>query len=354
MSTKYNNLKFLYFPEHLQAIREGRILAPVHIRIKPINRCNHDCWYCAYRVSNLQLGKDIDLGDVISAEKMSEIALDVIDMGVKAVTFSGGGEPLLYKTLPEIMETLAGGGIRIGALSNGSNLKARVADAFADYGTWIRISLDGWDDESYAKARNVKHGTYTQLMENMQSFSKRSTKCVLGTSFIIDQQNHAHVYDLCTQMKDVGASHVKLSGVITSNDGRECNEYHKNITGNVRDQIDQAMDLEDEEFSIINSYHSLDEKFDKTYTSCPSLTYLTIIGADCNVYTCHDKAFNHEGMLGSIKERSFKDFWFSEENRNRIHAVDPSKMCQHHCADNARNLALFDQLSLDPNHIDFV
>ena len=65
MSRLYSNLKFLRFREQLDALAQGGLAAPVHVRIKPINRCNHNCWYCAYRVGNLQLGEDIDLNDRI-------------------------------------------------------------------------------------------------------------------------------------------------------------------------------------------------------------------------------------------------------------------------------------------------
>ena len=41
--TLYSNLKFLRFPQHIEALRTRHVVAPVHIRIKPINRCNHDC-----------------------------------------------------------------------------------------------------------------------------------------------------------------------------------------------------------------------------------------------------------------------------------------------------------------------
>ena len=81
---------------------------------------------------------------------MAEIVEDLLDMGVEAVTFSGGGEPLLYPGLAEIITRLAGGGIRIGSLTNGSQLRGKVADVFAAHGTWIRVSIDGWDSESYA------------------------------------------------------------------------------------------------------------------------------------------------------------------------------------------------------------
>ena len=81
-------------------MKKKKIVSPVHVRIKPINKCNHDCWYCAYRVSNVQLGDQMQERDMIPYEKLNEIAEDIIDMEVKALTFSGGGEPVLYKKLP--------------------------------------------------------------------------------------------------------------------------------------------------------------------------------------------------------------------------------------------------------------
>jgi len=52
----------------------------------------------------------MDEKDQIPKKKMIELAHEFVEIGVKAVTFSGGGEPLLYKPLPEIIDILAGGG----------------------------------------------------------------------------------------------------------------------------------------------------------------------------------------------------------------------------------------------------
>ena len=46
---------------------------------------------------DLQLGEEIDVRDSIPEDKMNEIVDDLVKMDVKAVTFSGGGEPFLYK-----------------------------------------------------------------------------------------------------------------------------------------------------------------------------------------------------------------------------------------------------------------
>jgi len=354
MPKLYSNLKFLRYTDHIQAIKTRQLVAPVHVRIKPINHCNHNCWYCAYRADQLQLGEGMDVKDRIPDHKMFEIVEDLVEIGVEAVTFSGGGEPLIYKALPEVAERLAKGGIRVAALTNGANLKGRMADAFAEHGTWLRVSIDAWDDESYAKSRGIKAGEFSRVIENMRAFSARESKCVLGVSFIISSDNVEHLYEACALFKEVGVNHVKLSAAVVSSDVRENNRYHRSITGRAVELIDRAFTLSDEQFSVINHYHELEERFDKTYETCPFLQFLTVIGADLSVYTCQDKAYNETGRLGSIKDRSFKEFWFSEENHHRLYGIDPSRNCRHHCVAHGKNLAIMEYLDIDPEHGRFV
>lgn len=354
MATLYSSMKFLRFADTLDAVANGRVVPPVHVRIKPINRCNHHCWYCAYRADNLQLGSDMVEADSIPPQKMREITEDLIAMGVKAVTFSGGGEPLLYKTLPETVERLAQGGVRVATLTNGSNLRGRMADAFAAYGTWVRISLDAWDDESYAKSRGVRLGDFSRLMDNIADFAARGSTCVLGVSFIVDRDNHRHVADVCVRLKDAGVNHVKVSGAVVSNDAAETNAYHAEIKAETALQIERACKLRSASFSVLDHYHDIGERFDKDYETCPFLQFLTVIGADLKVYTCQDKAYTSDGTLGSIADRSFRDYWLSNENRIRMAEVDPSRLCRHHCVAHTKNMAILEHLSLDRDHAMFV
>ncbi|MEG3641240.1 radical SAM protein [Magnetococcus sp. PR-3] len=354
MAKLYSHLKFLRFQSHLQALQEKRVEAPVHIRIKPTNICNQDCWYCAYKVSHLQLGENMVERDVIPEAKMHEIADDCIEMGVKAVTFSGGGEPLVYKPLPDIVEKLAKGGIRVASLTNGVNLKGRMADAFANHATWIRISIDAWDGPSYVKARGVKADEFDRVLQNIRNFTARNSRCVLGISFIVTKDNAEHLYDAVKLFKEAGVNHVKLSGTVIANSGAENNAYHRPLMPTVNAQIAQAKTLATDDFGVIDYYHELEERFDKPYNSCPFLQFLTVIGADQRVYTCQDKAYTDLGQLGSIEGRRFKDFWFSEENRQRMFAFDPSQNCNHHCVSHTKNLAILDYLNLDPDHGLFV
>lgn len=354
MSTVYSSLKFLQFTDRLEALKDRRLVAPVHVRLKPTNRCNHDCWYCCYRSETLSLGESMVEADAIPEGKIFEIADDLVDMGVKAVTFSGGGEPLIYRPLPQVIERLAKGGVRVASLTNGVNLQNHMADAFAEFATWIRISIDGWDEDSYVAARGAKEGEFSRVIQNIRNFTARGSNCSLGISYIITRDNHTRIVDLCRLMKDCGVSHVKLYGVIVGNDARANNQYHAEIERDVRAAIDEARKLDDATFSIVDHYHEMDERFEKAYETCPFLQFQTVIGADCTVYSCHDKAYTQAGVMGSIRDRSFKEFWFSEENERRHREINPSRDCRHHCTAHRSNLAILEYLSLNPDHGVFV
>lgn len=356
MGLLYTKMKVFHYKVKVDSLPKeaDSILSPLHIRIKPTNVCGHNCWYCAYRASHLQLGKDMVVKDFIPKGKMMEIIDDVAEMGVKAVTFSGGGDPLFYPHILDASKKLARTSVRFAALTNGSRLQGEVAELFAHRGTWLRVSIDGWDDESYARYRSVAAGEFTNVMRNMEEFKRYGGKCYLGVSLIVDRENAPHMYEFIGRLKNIGVSSVKVCPCIVSNEGKENNAYHLPIFDQVKQFTQKAIaDFSDVSFEIFDSYHTLDDKFGKDYDWCPYLQILPVIGADLNVYPCQDKAYNlDEGLIGSIKERRFKDFWFSEADK--FFRINPAKVCNHHCVANDKNKMILEYLNADPDHMGFV
>ena len=356
MKLLYTKMKIFHFKEKVDSLPldTAKIMPPVHIRIKPTNSCNHHCWYCAYRASNLQLGKDMSLKDHIPKEKMLEIIDDIAEMQVKAVTFSGGGEPFCYPYLLDAIKMLSSTQVKFAALTHGALLEGELAEVFAYKGTWIRISIDGWDDESYAVYRKVKKVEFSKVMNNMKEFKKLRGKCYLGACLIVDKRNVLHIYDFIKRLKDTGVDSVKISPCIVSNDGKENNLYHQPLFSQVKEQIKKSVaDLAEDSFEIYDAYHELGQKFEKDYVWCPYLQIMPVIGADLNVYACHDKAYNFdEGLLGSIKDCRFKDFWFRD--KKQFFQINPSLHCNHHCAVNTNNKLIIDYLNVDKGHLEFV
>lgn len=357
MGTLYSRMKVFHFKEKLAGLPKSvdKISPPIQIRIKPTNVCGHNCWYCAYRVDNLQLGKDMVIRDYIPKEKMMEIIDDVAEIGVKSVTFSGGGDPFHYPFLLETVKKLAQSPVKFASLTHGAKLSGEIADVFAHHGTWLRISIDGWDSESYAKYREVSTRVFGMVMSNMENFSKiKGRRCYLGVVLIVDNKNYTHVYEMIQRIGSVGANSIKISPVIVSNDRLENNNYHRPIFDCVKDQVSRAQsDIKNNSFEIFDSYHLLNEKFEKEYTWCPYIQITPVIGADCKVYSCHDKAYNlEEGLIGSIKDQRFKDFWFSD--KNNFFNINPSVHCNHHCVMNAHNKMILEYLEVDKDHLEFV
>lgn len=352
----YTPTKIFHFREKIDSLSpdNDRIEPPIHIRIKPTNVCNHSCRYCAYKVDSLQLGKDMIRKDYIPREKMTEILDDISEMGVKSVTFSGGGEPFCYPYLLESVKKLSKTKVKFATLTNGSKLQGELAEIFSHHATWIRISMDGWDDESYSYYRRVPEGEFSGIIRNIENFKKIKGKCFIGVSLIIDNKNAGHIYEFINRIKNAGVNSIKVSPCIVSNTAAENNLYHNPIFEKVKEQIERAVsDFGDDGFEINDSYHKLNEAFENKYTWCPFLQILPVIGADLNVYSCHDKAYNlNSGLMGSIKNQRFKDFWFSD--KSNFFKINPSVDCNHHCVANMKNRLILEYLNVDRDHLEFV
>ena len=72
-SKKYSNLKIAWHPEKLRSFVEEKVTSPIFIRFKPTNKCNHNCFYCAYDPGYTGMHSTVDRTDELSREKMLEI-----------------------------------------------------------------------------------------------------------------------------------------------------------------------------------------------------------------------------------------------------------------------------------------
>ncbi len=356
MKRRYSRLKVFHHTNTLNALPRAHpdIASPINIRVKPTNVCNQNCRYCAYRVDALQLGKDMVSSDHLPREKMLEIVDDASKMGIEAMTFSGGGEPFCYPHFEEVLSSLSKTKIAFAALTNGTRLCGVAGDIFRERGTWIRVSVDGWDNKSYAAYRGVSEKAFSKVVANIEAFSKAERQCYLGTSIVVDEMNASHVFELASTLKSSGADSVKISPVIVSNSGAKNNDYHRKLERTVRDEVARVLsDLEDDGFEVFDSYHLQLESFEKSYDWCPYIQLCPVIGANGALYSCHDKAYNDDtGRIGDISTSSLKREWFSD--KSRFFEINPSRDCDHHCVVDKANALIHEYLELDRSHAAFI
>ncbi|MDP6525408.1 MAG: radical SAM protein [Kiritimatiellia bacterium] len=356
MSKLYADNKIFHFSDKLGDIAAGRVTAPVHVRLKPTNRCQHKCHYCCYRNSHLFLNERFNEADEIPTDKMREITADLVSTGVRAVTLSGGGEPLCYPGIEETIRVLTDGGVKLAVLTNGGLLKDDIAGLLAGRATWVRVSMDAADAESYARTRSVPVGEFGEVCDNIRAFTGMAgRKSVLGINFIITKDNSGDVLSFLEMAKGLGVDHVKVSNAIVSTEPSENTDYMAGFFDDVKRQIREADErLTDDTFAVIDKFHSDAESLVRDYDCCPMAQFLTVIAADQNLYTCQDKAYTTSGLLGSIKDSSFAGLWGSDALQARLKELNPSKECRHHCVAHGKNLSLHSYLEADQEHLDFV
>lgn len=112
----------------------GRLI-PIHIQFLPTNKCNMKCRFCSCseRDKNLEI-------EFSQAKKIIKICRNA---GTKAVTITGGGEPLLYPYFSELVDCFKENRIKIGLVSNGL-LLYKVSREVLSKITWCRISNDDY------------------------------------------------------------------------------------------------------------------------------------------------------------------------------------------------------------------
>lgn len=345
-NNKYSEYKIAFFPEKIESFVEGKISAPIYVRIKPTNLCNHNCFFCVYASGYRRektagafhsgMHEDIEHKDVIPTPKMYEILDDLAGIGVRAVTYSGGGEPLMHHDIVPIMRKTKDLGIDLSVLTNGQLLTKERAEILAE-AKWVRVSMDYISGEQIAYQRGIAPSSFQIVMNNIEHFSKiKNRDCDLAVNFIVHHGNHDSIFEMAKRLKDSGVESVRFSPMWIPN----FQEYHASIAASVSEQLAKASVLIDEGFDINTSYNLSGSGFspDRRYARCFFMEIVPVIGADLQVYTCHNKAYDKTGILGSIRDRKFSDLWFSEEMQKVMDGFDPRDRCRHQCANDGKNI----------------
>ena len=146
--------KLFHHQELLEALRNGSGM-PVSAWIAPTDVCNAKCSFCS-------VGERA--GDVLPFGVITGFVDQLHKLGLKSVTLSGGGNPLLYKCkltgkdINDVVDYIHGKGVQVAMITNGMPLvdysmfpgptrrswKNMHPDTL-DKLTWCRISMAGLD-----------------------------------------------------------------------------------------------------------------------------------------------------------------------------------------------------------------
>lgn len=159
---------------HLDRVAGDR--RPITADIFLTNYCNNRCPYCTY-------GRwDLDSGAYSMAyADFVRYAERLIDLGVQGFILTGGGEPTICRDFEKITGWMEERGLHYGINTNFNKLVYFKPD-------YLKVSLDGWDEDSYEKKRGVRR--YGVVRENIRQYAawkrQHSPKTSLGIQCVVN------------------------------------------------------------------------------------------------------------------------------------------------------------------------
>lgn len=108
---------------------QGNKIAPINLEVSPSGMCDSNCPWCFY--------KDEHKKEFIDVDKLKDALVEFKELGLKAITWTGGGEPTLHPRFTDLTRFVDDLEVEQGLITNA--LKTPLYDP--SLFKWIRVSV---------------------------------------------------------------------------------------------------------------------------------------------------------------------------------------------------------------------
>lgn len=278
-----SNNKILYNIENIMSRK------PITADIFLNSACNNKCPYCTYARYKQRSSS------YMTFEAFKDNITILLENGVKGVILTGGGEPTISPDFDKITKYLEKNSIPYGINTNFNVFKEIKPN-------YLKISLDGYDRESYQKARGVdRYDTVIANIKNYLTFKKMfniNTSVGLQTvaTDVVDAIKFYETH------KGLDVDYFNIRPMEST-----CGEYYQEAhAANERIAILsylQELNKLDSRVCINYKWHEVKTQFDKCYANFSQIA----INENSEVMYCCHKPYEIIGRLDD------KDIWEKRE-----------------------------------------
>jgi MoaA/NifB/PqqE/SkfB family radical SAM enzyme len=348
--TPFSSLKAAWHIDRIAELRAGRDVVPTHVHLVLSDLCNQDCHFCAYRMDGGFATEGFADADgnrnpkrFMPTAKAREILEDCARIGVKAIEFTGGGEPSVHPECFDIIAHAQSLGLQTGLVTNGVLLD-RAPQEVLERLTWLRISLDAGTPQTYERIRRSK--AWPKAMAAIERAGDLDGPLV-GVGYVITRENYGELAEAARLCRAAGIAYIRVSAMFSeAEDG-----YYDGLIHEINRQRILAKAYEDEGFKLVDFFDDRLRDLKEArpdYAFCGEQQFVLYIGGDQHVYTCCTNAYTSHGRIGDLREQRFAD-WLAAHRRFDFDA----RGC-HHCQFNDKNRVINFMLAPAPAHVDFV
>jgi MoaA/NifB/PqqE/SkfB family radical SAM enzyme len=357
--------KVLHHLDRVLDFFSGKNADPITLEIDPSNACNHSCPFCISGHIHLSKFKGTELFNrtMMARDFLLRLVKDLSKTEIKAISFTGGGEPTLNPHLKEAIEYLKKNSqIEMGMFTNGTNLERfDLFETIVSSLKWIRISIDAGSKKTYDSLRLTnKTNNFDVVINNIKKLikfkKKNSSNLTIGVGFVISRETVSEVEDFAKIFKNIDIDYCQFKPeIIQIERGQNKEEVNKQISPEfwaheVISKLNKASLILGNKFEC-NSYKVEDlikdpKKYGREYKECIGSQFQPCIGADGEFYVCTNHRGHKEFSYGSLHEKSFEEIWNDLDLRrkmmDKICSIQKFSKCTNLCKPHESNKILWE------------
>ena len=319
-----------------------------HLVIKPILSCTANCPTCTCRQ---QLHRDLRRRKQLSFEDWKRVLAEARNLGVLNFTISGG-EPTLYKQLPDLIKIGRRYGWMVKINSNGSLINENYAEKLLEAGlNMIDISLYSPIPHVHNSMRKSKDlwRKATSAIKIFVRLGKKYPGFKVMTQTILCHDNYKDFADLLKLHYNLGSSGMLVSYLEGDFEKKHLFDeseiqYFKTEVLPRAIEICEELDPYVRDAALFNVKQVFSENLlsssdwaDGVYRSenktCTIPKKQALILANGEVHPCNIVEYIHEPVMGNLFESSLPEIWHSKKwNRYRQNLHEKCELCpmNHH------------------------
>jgi len=286
-------------------VHEKKMPAPRFSNMYITSSCNQNCQYCEYNEENQ---KRI----ITPVERVFRNIDEVNDLGVTAIDFCGGGEPTLHPALDRILNYCHEKNIVVGLFTNLALKKDKLLEAIVDCCSYIRISLDTYNEEKYNLIRRPKSSncSFSTVMDNLKKLvklkHKHKSNIIIGSKALLTKFNYKEIEEFIKRSIDLGIDTVQFKKVslfddlyVTPQIERAIEDKFSDLKARYSDSIDILLSFKNLVLNVrcfMHINHIFIDAFGDVYLCC---------------YYLRRKS---EHRIGNIYEKTMREIWYGKKH----------------------------------------
>jgi MoaA/NifB/PqqE/SkfB family radical SAM enzyme len=301
--------------DRVQAWRAGEKPAPVTVEWDLSNRCSRGCHGCHFAYTHTRgplAGAEkpdgaTSGGDLADAALVMRALGEAAALGVQGIVWTGGGEPTLHPDFDAIVQAAARLGLAQGMYTHGGHIKTERAALIKRVFTWVVVSLDRADEESYTayKGRGFYHS-----LTGIKALVAAEGACTVGVSFLLDAASWRDAPQMAALGAQLRADYTTFRPMVyyTMSDPAMPPEDRSWIT-EAEPSLRAIAELPGVVLDVARFLEYRDWSRTRPYAACLGIRYNTTITPDGRVWVCPNRREFAGSAIGDLRKESFAAIW---------------------------------------------